>query len=153
MLVSALCGVITLSCTPNRTAESARAGNPLMKGLTVPQGFVVEEATLPGMVTYPMFATLDNDGRLFVIESSGHTTSTEDVLQNPTFSILLLEDADDDGVFDKRSVFADKLPYPMGGSFYEGSFYAAVPPDVVRFTDSDGDNVVTKARSSSVGGP
>ena len=145
MLLSPFYGVIILSCAPNRTAEPAGAGNALMKGITVPQGFVVEQATLPGMVTYPMFATLDNNGRLFVIESSGHTTSTEDVLENPTFRILLLEDRDGDGLFDKRSVYADKLPYPMGGTFYEGSFYATVPPDVVRFTDSDGDNVADKS--------
>lgn len=106
----------------------------------VPEGFVTESATTPGLVTYPTFATFDNDGRLFVIESSGQTTSTEDVLMNPTFRIVLLEDEDDDGVFDKRSVFADKLPYPMGGTFYRGSFYATVPPDVIRFTDTNGDN-------------
>ena len=135
---------ILLSCVPNRTAEPAQADTAVMNGITVPQGFVVEQATLPGMVSYPVFATFDDDGRLFVIESSGETTSTENVLANPTFKILLLEDEDGDGVFDKRSVFADKLPYPMGGTFYEGSFYATVPPDVIRFTDTDGDNVAEK---------
>src|SRR5688500_9629902 len=132
------------SCAPNKTAEFAHTTTSGVPGINVPDGFQVEQATLPGMVSYPMFATFDNDGRLFVIESSGETTSTENVLQNPTFKILLLEDKDDDGVFDKRSVFADKLPYPMGGTFYEGSFYAAVPPDLIRFTDEDSDNVAEK---------
>lgn len=110
----------------------------------VPDGFTVEEVAPAGMVRYPMFATYDQEGRLFVIESSGHTTSTEDVLQHPTFLIRLLEDEDDDGNFEKAVVFADSLPYPMGGVFYQGSFYTAAPPDLLRLTDSDGDGIADK---------
>lgn len=124
-------------CSGQKSLESAGSTNEL--GVTVPEGFIVEEATPPGMVSYPMFATFDLDGRLFVIESSGKTTSTEDVLENPTFRILVLQDENADGVFDKRQVFADKIPYPMGGTFHQGSFYVTAPPDLLRFTDTDGD--------------
>lgn len=96
-------------------------------GLHVPDGYAIEKAALPGMVSHPYFATLDLDGRLFVIESSGKTTSTEDMVQNPTFMVLLLEDRDGDGVFDQRKVFADKIPYPMGSYFYRGSLYVTAP--------------------------
>jgi len=136
--------ILLVSCTGENTRESARAGNPAAYDARVPEGFVVEQAVPPGMVSYPMFATFDNDGRLFVIESSGKTTSTEDVLENPTFKILLLEDEDGDGVFDKRSDFADRIPYPMGGTFYQGSFYATAPPDILRLTDTDRDGVADK---------
>lgn len=135
--LAALC----VSCYMNKNMES---GDPIdmdSGNFNLPEGFHIENAIMPGLVTYPTFATFDYEGRLFVTESSGQTTSTEDVLANPTFKIVLLEDEDDDGVFDKRSVFADQLPYPMGGTFYRGSFYATVPPDVIRFTDTDGDNV------------
>ena len=115
-----------------------------MDGLQVPDGFIIERAVAPGLVSYPMFATLDNHGRLFVIESSGKTTSTEDILENPTFQIRLLEDIDGDGVYDKSKVFADKIPYPMGGTFYRGSFYVTAPPHLMRFTDTDGDGVADK---------
>lgn len=113
-------------------------------GLTVPGGFTVVQAVPDGMTTYPMFATLDSIGRLFVIESSGKTTSTEDVLKNPTFMIKLLEDKDENGIYDKATVFADRIAYPMGGTFYRGSFYTAAPPDLLRFTDTDGDGVAEK---------
>jgi putative membrane-bound dehydrogenase-like protein len=91
-----------------------------------------------------MFASFDNEGRLFVIESSGKTTSTEDVLENPTFHIRLLEDRDADGIFDKSIVYADHIPYPMGGYFYRGSLYVAAPPSLMRFTDADGDGIAEK---------
>lgn len=120
--------------TPSGTTDSFR----------VPDGFTVEVVAPAGMVNYPMFATYDHSGRLFVIESSGHTTSTEEVLENPSFMIRLLEDEDGDGTFDKAVVFADSLPYPMGGVFYQGSFYTAAPPNLLRLTDSDGDGVADK---------
>lgn len=112
-----------------------------LSGLHVPEDFVVEEAVPAGIVKYPMFATLDNRGRLFVAESSGETTSTEDVLENPTYFIRILEDTDSDGVYDKSVIYADKIPYAMGGTFYQGSFYAAAPPNLLRLTDTDGDGV------------
>ncbi|MEX2231994.1 MAG: PVC-type heme-binding CxxCH protein [Cyclobacteriaceae bacterium] len=142
-LVLAIISILFVSCSGNQ-GESDQESMAAQLGLHVPEGFIIEQAMAPGMVKYPMFATLDNQGRLFVIESSGKTTSTEDVLKNPTFQILLLEDIDRDGIYDKRNVFADKIPYPMGGTFYQGSFYAAAPPDLIRFTDTDADGISDK---------
>src|SRR5688572_1183169 len=92
-LFTAIYVIISLSGCNERKSTS-----PFSNKMHVPEGFFIEEAVPPGMVVYPMFATLDNTGRLFVIESSGQTTSTEDVLKNPTFFIRLLEDTDRDGV-------------------------------------------------------
>lgn len=113
-------------------------------GLRVPEGYTIEKVAGAGLLSYPMFASFDNNGRLFVFESSGKTTSTEDVLENPAFIIRVLEDEDGDGVFDKSKIFADKIPYPMGGTFYQGSLYVAAPPDLIRFTDTDNDGVADK---------
>lgn len=127
-------GVLSSSCNQDQPSDS-------FAGFHVPEGFVIEEAVPAGMVKYPMFATLDNTGRMFVAESSGETTSTEDVLQNPSYFIRMLEDTDHDGVYDKSVIYADKIPYAMGGTFYRGSFYAAAPPNLLRLTDTDGDGV------------
>ena len=113
-------------------------------GLRVPEGYTIERVAGPELVSYPMFASFDNQGRLFVIESSGKTTSTEDVIANPTFHIRLLEDKDGDGIFDKSVVYADHIPYPMGGYFYRGSLYVAAPPNLMRYTDADGDGIAEK---------
>jgi putative membrane-bound dehydrogenase-like protein len=113
-------------------------------GLRVPEGYTIEKVAGADLLSYPMFASFDNNGRLFVFESSGKTTNTEDVLANPTFVVRVLEDEDGDGVFDKSKIFADKIPYPMGGTFYQGSLYVAAPPNLLRFTDTDGDGVADK---------
>lgn len=132
---------VLLSCASKPQALESSNPKGSDKSVQISEGFVIEPATIRGLVTYPMFATLDDTGRLFVMESGGNTTSTEDVLKNPSFKILLLEDTDDDGVFDKRHVYADSIPYPMGGTFYQGSFYATAPPDLIRFKDTNNDGI------------
>ncbi|HSI78705.1 MAG TPA: PVC-type heme-binding CxxCH protein [Lunatimonas sp.] len=110
-------------------------------GLTVPEGFEIREAVKPGLVTYPMFAVYEDTGKLFVFESSGHTDGTQEILDDPTFQILLLSDTDGDGVFDERTVYADKLPFPMGGTFLNGSLYVTAVPDLLKFTDTNDDGM------------
>mgnify|MGYP003663508258 CR=1 FL=1 len=110
-------------------------------GITVPEGFVIEEAVKPGLIKYPMFAVFDDQGNLFVMESSGHTDGTDEILEAPNFQILRLTDADGDGIFDQKTIYADKIPFPMGGAYVDGSLIVTASPDLVKYTDHDGDGV------------
>lgn len=108
----------------------------------LPEGFTIEVAAGPDLVDFPMFATVDETGRLFVFESIGDVyDSTEEALQNPQFRIKLLVDTNGDGKYDKSTVFADKIGFPQGGVFYEGSLYASSAPDILKLTDRDGDGI------------
>lgn len=125
--------------TPNRPG---RYLNRQRTDIRVPAGYEVSVAAGPELVDYPMFSTLDETGRLFVFESVGHVyKKTKDALTNPQFRIKLLIDTDGDGTYDKSTVYADKVGFPQGGVFYKGSLYATSAPDLLKFTDTDGDGV------------
>lgn len=109
--------------------------------LHVPEGFVVERVAGPPLVEHPMTAGLDDRGRLFVAENAGVNLDFKQLQQDPPSKILLLEDTSGDGVFDRRTVFADKLTFPTGALWHDGALYVCSAPSVWRLIDTNGDDV------------
>lgn len=107
----------------------------------VPAGYTVEVAAAAPLVKHPMLATFDEHGRLFIAESAGTNRRAEDLIEEPLDFIRVLEDTDADGVFDRSSIFADKLTFPQGVLCYEGAVYTCAPPYVWKLEDTDGDGV------------
>jgi putative membrane-bound dehydrogenase-like protein len=131
--------VILLATACQPTTEQSTDPN---SGLHLPEGYEIEVVAGPDLVDYPMFATLDESGRLFVFESTGNVyEQSQDAIDDPKFRIKLLVDEDQDGIYDKATVFADQLSFPQGGVFYNGSLIASSAPDLLKLTDTDGDGV------------
>src|SRR5262249_34051822 len=102
------------------------------------EGFVVQRAAPPSAVRFPMFASFDERGRLFVAESSGLDLYAEITAGTRKCRVSLLEDRDGDGWFETSRVFADGLGYPMGLAWRDGRLYVADPPDLVAIDDLGG---------------
>ncbi len=113
--------------------------------LRVPPGFSIERVAGPDLVSYPMFATQDGEGRLYVSESTEpNVMTTEEMAASPSYRVRVLEDRDGDGVFDRSHVFADKIAFPQGGVFTRGALYVSAAPDLLRLEDTDGDGIADR---------
>ena len=111
---------------------------------TVPEGYVLKRVAAPPLVQRPIHMGFDNDGVLYVTDSSGNTDPAPTQLKDPQHRVLRLVDRDADGVYNESTVFADRLPFPEGILVHEGSVYVGAPPHIWRLTDTDGDHVADK---------
>jgi putative membrane-bound dehydrogenase-like protein len=108
---------------------------------TVPDGFEVELVAGPPLVQRPIAADFDDQGRLYVTDSSGSNDPTEKQLKEKPHRVVLLEDTHGNGNFDKSTVFADKMMFPEGAMWYHGSLFVGAPPSIWKLTDTDGDGI------------
>src|SRR5439155_10512716 len=109
--------------------------------LKVRYGFDVARVAGPPLVDRPIVAHFDELGRLYVADSSGSNDKVEIQLQQKPHRIVRLEDTDGDGRFDKSVVFADKMMFPEGTMWFDGSLYVAAPPSIWKLTDTNGDGI------------
>ena len=108
---------------------------------TVPDGLVVELVASSPLVDRPIVAAIDQKGRLYVADSSGSNEKPSIQLEKRPHKIIRLEDVDGDGKYDRRTVFADRMMFPSGAMWLDGSLYVSTPPSIWKLTDTDGDGV------------
>ncbi|HWN95567.1 MAG TPA: PVC-type heme-binding CxxCH protein, partial [Methylomirabilota bacterium] len=93
------------------------------------------------LVPRPIEADFDEQGRLYVTDSSGSNDKVEKQLAEKPHRVVRLEDTDGDGRFDKSITFADKMMLPQGCMWLDGSLYVAAPPSIWKLTDTNNDGV------------
>jgi|UniRef100_UPI0037842620 putative membrane-bound dehydrogenase-like protein len=117
----------------------------------LPDGYTLELAAAAPLVTHPIMGCLDDKGRLFVGDGVGVNWNKKQLEENPPNRVLMLEDTDNDGTFDKSTVFADKMTFPQGACWLNGSLYVCSPPGLWKLTDTNNDGVADQ-REMIVGG-
>ena len=131
--------LITLVATSFVAAQEPRDRvTVLLNGhtFTLPKGFTIEVAAKSPQVDRPISADFDERGRLYVSDSSGSNEKVAVQLEKKPHRIVRLESTKGDGVFDKSTVFADKMMFPEGTMYHRGSLYVAAPPHIIKLTDT-----------------
>jgi putative membrane-bound dehydrogenase-like protein len=104
--------------------------------MIVPEGFRVALFAGEPHVQQPIGFSIDDRGRLWVAEAYNYPNHGT----KPGDRIIILEDVDHDGRFDKRTVFYDQLNYVSGIEVGFGGAWVMSPPYFYFIPDRDGDD-------------
>jgi putative membrane-bound dehydrogenase-like protein len=114
-----------------------------LRKITVPPGFHVTLFAGEPDVQQPIAMTLDDRGRLWVAEcytyAGGGTPNVWDVKHRDR--ILVFEDTDNDGRFDKRTVFWDQGQNLSSLAIGFGGVWVLAAPNLLFISNSDGDGL------------
>ncbi|CAG4992373.1 hypothetical protein DYBT9275_00949 [Dyadobacter sp. CECT 9275] len=84
-----------------------------MKSIRLPEGYHLELVASEPMITEPVAIAWDGNGRMFVAQMQTYMQDINATNENlPVSQILLLEDTDNDGKMDKKTVYIDSLVLP-----------------------------------------
>ncbi len=106
-----------------------------MATIQVKDGYELELAAAEPLVRDPVAMSFDENGRLYVVEMCDYSEQDKEFLGN----VRVLEDADNDGRFEKSTLFAHHLSWPTGVLCYDGGVFIAAAPDIWYCKDTDGD--------------
>jgi mono/diheme cytochrome c family protein/glucose/arabinose dehydrogenase len=87
--------------------------NDALKTFQVAPGFAIEAVVAEPLIEKPVALKFDGDGRMWVCEMRGYMPDIDGKGEEiPQGRIVILEDTDNDGAVDKRTVFLDKILLP-----------------------------------------
>jgi putative membrane-bound dehydrogenase-like protein len=107
------------------------------KSFHVHAGFHLEPVAVEPLVTDPVSACYDADGRLYVVEMRGYPYPEK----TPSGGVARLEDRDGDGRFETRTQFLDGLSWLTSVVPYDDGVFIAVAPDIIYAKDTNGDGI------------
>lgn len=105
--------------------------------ITVPDGFHVSLFAGEPDVAQPIAIEYDDRGRLWVLESFSYI----EWKRTGKDRLLIFEDTDNDGVFDKRTVFWDQGNHTSGFQIGFGGVWLCDAPELLFIPDADRDDV------------
>ncbi len=125
---------------------NTQAGDPMpaaeaLATIKAPPGFKVSLFAAEPDVQQPVALATDARGRLWVAENYtyGEAKVGFDLTQRDR--ILILEDTDHDGHFDKRTVFTDQVQRLSSVEVGFGGVWALCAPQLLFFPDKNGDDI------------
>jgi len=120
-------------------------GEQAVAKMTVPPGLEVKLAASEPMITQPMAFCWDDRGRMWVAENRDYETRRTGFSNSGDSRILILEDTDGDGKFDKRTVFMEGIPFPAAIAVGFGGLWLGAPPNLLFVPDRNHDDQADSA--------
>ena len=120
---------------PKETSEA-------LKSFQIADGFRIELAAAEPLVVDPVAIAFDADGRLFVIEMRGYSEDDGEVLGR----VRLLEDLDDNGTYEKSTIFAEGFSWPTAIYCTQGGILVGAAPNIFLLKDTDSDGKADQRR-------
>jgi putative membrane-bound dehydrogenase-like protein len=108
--------------------------------MTLPEGFKATLFAGEPDVVQPIAFCFDDRGRLWVAECLSYPNWEADPKKGKD-RILIFEDTDGDGKFDKRTVFADHIQNISGIQYGFGGVWVCSTPNLIFIPDKNGDDV------------
>ena len=108
--------------------------------MTLQDGFAVNVFAAEPMITQPMAFCWDDRGRMWVAENRDYENRVTGFSGSGDSRILILEDTNRDGIADKRTVFAEGIPFPAAMAVGFGGLWLGAPPNLLFLPDRDGDD-------------
>jgi glucose/arabinose dehydrogenase/HEAT repeat protein len=138
--------MLALSSQIARAADAPDPTDPEIERKTfkIADGFEVNLFASEPMIAKPIQMNWDPQGRLWVASSSQYPQIKPG--EAPADKVIVLEDANNDGVADKSTVFADGLLIPTGVLPGDGGVYVANSTEVLHLKDTDGDGKADQRR-------
>ncbi|MDZ4850033.1 MAG: PVC-type heme-binding CxxCH protein [Pirellulaceae bacterium] len=124
---------LLLAQSPNAPLPPSEAARTMI----VPEGFQVTLFAGEPDVQQPIGFCLDDRGRMWVAEAYNYPNHGT----RPGDRIVILEDSDLDGKFDKRTIFYDQLNYVTGIEVGFGGAWVMSPPNFYFIPDRDHNDV------------
>ncbi len=129
-----LLSALLWSCTT--TTGPPYAPGEALGTIEVEEGFAVELFAAEPLVQDPVAMTIDEWGRVYVVEMPGYPLDT-----GGSGRVKLLSDTDGDGYPDTATLFAEGLTLPNGVMRWKQGVIVTDPPDVLYLEDTDADGV------------
>src|SRR4029453_15577290 len=145
----------TLSSTSNEGADfsprppiKARAPEDQAQSFVLPPGYRMELVVAEPAVINPAVIRFDGNGRMYVAEFITYMRDADGNNQHTQESrITRFESTKNDGVYDKRTIFVDKLVLPRTIVPLDGNSILTnetASDDLVKYTDTNNDGVAAK---------
>lgn len=117
---------------------AGRMPRAAVESMRVRPGFTVELMAHEPMVMDPVAFQWGPDGKLWVAEMADYPNGM-DGRGEPGGRIRFLEDTNNDGEYDKSTLFLEKVPFPNGVHPWKNGVLISAAPDILFAADTDGD--------------